>query len=159
MLLGVTWAHVFLAPFTKVEESFNVQAMHDLLEHRGNLAAYDHQTFPGVVPRTFLGKDLLTQPISCSTPVLCIRWHVCRRELPGEGNMADSMYCRSNLGGRSLSHPILDAACAGLQKGRWLNLHKTGPGQQIPSLTCSAQENAPMLTRLSAACMRDMHHA
>ena len=65
ILLGVTWAHVFMAPFTKVEESFNVQAMHDLLEHRGNLAAYDHQTFPGVVPRTFLGKGFLTQPISC----------------------------------------------------------------------------------------------
>ena len=70
ILLGITWAHVFLAPFTKVEESFNVQAMHDLLEHRGNLAAYDHQTFPGGVPRTFLGKGLLTQPASCYALIL-----------------------------------------------------------------------------------------
>jgi alpha-1,6-mannosyltransferase len=59
--------HLFVAPYTKVEESFNMQAIHDILIHgipMENPAQffstnYDHVSFPGSVPRTFTGALML----------------------------------------------------------------------------------------------------
>lgn len=64
--------HLLVSPYTKVEESFHVQAVHDLLTYgvpvselgdssvgvylRGH---YDHFQFPGAVPRTFVGDVVL----------------------------------------------------------------------------------------------------
>ncbi|CCM00069.1 uncharacterized protein FIBRA_02096 [Fibroporia radiculosa] len=62
LLVGTSWCHVLLAPYTKVEESFNLHATHDVLMYGIQPAAlhnYDHFVFPGAVPRTFVGSVLL----------------------------------------------------------------------------------------------------
>lgn len=60
--------HLFVSPHTKVEESFNIQAAHDILIHgipgsnadQFLTANYDHMSFPGSVPRTFAGALILS---------------------------------------------------------------------------------------------------
>ncbi|KAH0532730.1 hypothetical protein TsFJ059_001381 [Trichoderma semiorbis] len=74
LLFAVPLLHLLAAPYTKVEESFNLQATHDILTygtpthdvHARLSSTYDHFTFPGAVPRTFVGSVLLagvSQPL------------------------------------------------------------------------------------------------
>lgn len=64
----ITLYHLHVSPYTKVEESFNIQAIHDFLEYgvpfqdaKLKINKYfDHSTFPGAVPRTFIGSLLIS---------------------------------------------------------------------------------------------------
>ena len=70
--------HLYVSPFTKVEESFNIQAAHDILTYGipspwekypqfKFVQQYDHLTFRGAVPRTFIGALILS---GLSKPIL-----------------------------------------------------------------------------------------
>ncbi|KAL4781449.1 Alg9-like mannosyltransferase family-domain-containing protein [Aspergillus varians] len=60
--------HLSIAPYTKVEESFHIQAIHDIgafgipMRNIKDVlqAEYDHFAFPGAVPRTFAGAVALS---------------------------------------------------------------------------------------------------
>lgn len=92
LLPGLVLLHLHLAPYTKVEESFNIQAVHDLLTYgipsnevgETLKTQYDHMTFPGAVPRTFVGAVLLA---GCSRPIIWLNGAIdrqCLGELAGK---------------------------------------------------------------------------
>lgn len=80
--------HLVAAPYTKVEESFNLQATHDILRYgisTSNVAVslreeYDHFTFPGSVPRTFVGPVILA---GFSKPVIDVFGNVVNHQVIG----------------------------------------------------------------------------
>lgn len=77
LLIATVALYLYIAPFTKVEESFNIQAIHDIINYGiypySNIEAnYDHITFPGAVPRSFVGSLILATAIKVLNRVLSI---------------------------------------------------------------------------------------
>ncbi|KAM0786876.1 hypothetical protein ACM66B_002301 [Microbotryomycetes sp. NB124-2] len=62
VLVACSVAHIFVAPYTKVEESFTLHATRDFLEFgldKTQWSNFDHIEFPGAVPRSFVPPALL----------------------------------------------------------------------------------------------------
>ncbi|KAI0505101.1 Alg9-like mannosyltransferase family-domain-containing protein [Xylaria bambusicola] len=99
--------HMVVAPYTKVEESFNIQATHDILAYgtptknvyQHLSSHYDHFDFPGAVPRTFLGPVFLA---GMSQPLISlVGFHHAQlvvRALLGLINSAALLTFKHNLG-------------------------------------------------------------
>jgi hypothetical protein len=68
-LLACLLIHVVVSPYSKVEESFNLQATHDIYNYGLNVSQYDHLEYPGVVPRTMVGALILA---TVSSPLLMV---------------------------------------------------------------------------------------
>lgn len=67
-----TFLQLFLSPFTKVEESFNLHAIHDFIHQPSLLAVAhsgDHVQFPGPLPRTFIGALLIGSIAKALLPI------------------------------------------------------------------------------------------
>jgi len=93
LLLSVTAIYVVHCPYSKVEESFNTQAIHDIINLfpgklpyqdvvSGNRSVqeiatrshlpWDHILFPGVVPRTFVGALLVGLPMKIAIHLMAL---------------------------------------------------------------------------------------
>lgn len=89
-MVALIFLHLYVSPYTKVEESFNIQATHDILKYGVPMtdaldrlkAQYDHMTFPGAVPRTFVGPLVLAA--AAKLFVWCGDLHGEQQQLAGE---------------------------------------------------------------------------
>jgi alpha-1,6-mannosyltransferase len=128
-LFVLAYAYIAACPLNKVEESFGLQATHDLLYHRTDIAAYDHHAFPGVVPRTFLGPLALA---ASSSPIVGLL------SLFGQPKLASLYVARAVLATASCAGLVRVARAARRQFG-------TDAYKALLLLSCTQASAAPLL--------------
>ncbi|CCE65757.1 hypothetical protein TPHA_0M01820 [Tetrapisispora phaffii CBS 4417] len=79
-VIAVVSFYLIQAPFTKVEESFSIQAIYDILKYGVvDISQYNHFSFPGAVPRSFVGPLI----IAClSKPLVLVSEYISRTSKP-----------------------------------------------------------------------------
>ncbi|EPX74277.1 uncharacterized protein SOCG_03488 [Schizosaccharomyces octosporus yFS286] len=80
LLLLLMGYYAFITPYTKVEESFSMQAIHDIQTYKLGLSKYDHQKFPGSVKRSFIPSLFIALisylPAKHFSSLLAVRWTI-----------------------------------------------------------------------------------
>ena len=93
-LILTSLVSLITCPYSKVEESFNLQATHDVFYHgirpalfaawsghSGSDLPYDHLQYPGVVPRTFTGPIILGYACQIISMLVCPLFDLAARPL------------------------------------------------------------------------------
>ena len=91
-IAAVVIAHVLIAPYTKIEETFPIQALHGALAHGLDIDAYDHHVFPCPVPRTSIASFALAM---ASAPWIAIARGALGTMTTGH---VEQVVCRMTLG-------------------------------------------------------------
>ncbi|KAF3762482.1 family 22 glycosyltransferase [Cryphonectria parasitica EP155] len=110
---SVVILHLIAAPYTKVEESFNIQATHDVLVYGApgfftwgslrpaltqKLSSFDHVTFSGAVPRTFIGPLILAEFSRYIIPIFGFEYaQLIARGLLGLFNASALVFLRNQI--------------------------------------------------------------
>ena len=67
LILTTAWSHVLLTPYTKVEESFNLHATHDVLMY-----GLDPESIRNVCAKGVGSRESFTEPLLVRS--LCFPW-------------------------------------------------------------------------------------
>lgn len=59
LYISLLISFLLASPYSKVEESFNTQAIYDFMNYGFDFSKFDHLEFPGAVPRTFIGSMII----------------------------------------------------------------------------------------------------
>lgn len=133
LLPTLIFVHLLVAPYTKVEESFHVQATHDILVHGLpsnkadlNRENYDHFAFPGAVPRTAVGAAVLAQ---LSRPVIALGNTLLAHVHGGDGRLNGTAHEQPSLDGAE--SPSIPAVPAIVKLSQYIPSLSEGVDQQI----------------------------
>ena len=117
----VILVHLLVAPYSKVEESFNLQAIHDILRYGVPYpwspeaaavlkAEYDHFNFPGAVPRSFVGAVVIA---GLSEPFIALTRGLVNEQVIGASHLFTTHFLLLLNGSHHSERRVRDVEFAG----------------------------------------------